>query len=150
MSGFSKKPPKPPKPLKPLKSCWKTAQTAHILSGFWAGSRPAQTMKFRFERTSKSLRAIRVQKRNVKPIQLLSWSSWFLMVATVLFSIAPIESVFLIALVFNWKDLVEPICNCQYCLVKVWKVPQMSRAVLLLNRGARLGNYVFPFGKQNG
>ena len=26
--------------VKPLKSCWKTAQTAQILSGFWAGSRP--------------------------------------------------------------------------------------------------------------
>ena len=42
---FPKKPPKPPKPLKPLKplkSCWKTAQTAQILSGFWAGSRPGQ------------------------------------------------------------------------------------------------------------
>ena len=37
---FPKKPPKPPKPLKPLKSCWKTAQTAQILSGFWAVSRP--------------------------------------------------------------------------------------------------------------
>ena len=37
---FPKKPPKPTKPLKPLKSCWKTAQTAQILSGFWAGSRP--------------------------------------------------------------------------------------------------------------
>ena len=36
------KPPKPLKPLKPLKSCWKTAQTAHILSGFWAGSRPGR------------------------------------------------------------------------------------------------------------
>ena len=31
---------KPPEPLKSLKSCWKTAQTAPILSGFWAGSRP--------------------------------------------------------------------------------------------------------------
>ena len=41
LSGFSKKkPPKPPVPLKPLKSFWKTAQTAHNLSGFWAGSRP--------------------------------------------------------------------------------------------------------------
>ena len=37
---FPKKPPKPPKPLKPLKSYWKTAQTAHILGGFWAGFRP--------------------------------------------------------------------------------------------------------------
>ena len=37
---FPKETPKPPKLLKPLKSCWKTAQTAHILSGFWAGSRP--------------------------------------------------------------------------------------------------------------
>ena len=40
LSGFSKK---PPKPLKPLKSCWKTAQTAHNLSGFWAGSRRGET-----------------------------------------------------------------------------------------------------------
>ena len=42
---FPKKPPKPPKPLKPLKSCWKTAQTAQILSGFWAGSRPGISSK---------------------------------------------------------------------------------------------------------
>ena len=41
---FPKKPPKPPKPLKPLKSCWKTAQTAQILSGFWAGSRPGMRL----------------------------------------------------------------------------------------------------------
>ena len=33
---------------KPLKSCWKTAQTAHILSGFWAGSRPGDP--FRIEK----------------------------------------------------------------------------------------------------
>ena len=35
-------PKKPPKRSKPVKSCWKTAQTAHILSDFWAGSRPGQ------------------------------------------------------------------------------------------------------------
>ena len=37
-------PKKPPKPLKPLKSCWKTAQTAQILSGFRAGSRPGMKL----------------------------------------------------------------------------------------------------------
>ena len=43
LRGFSKKkPPKPPKPLKPLISCWKTAQTAQILSGFRAESRPGK------------------------------------------------------------------------------------------------------------
>ena len=41
LSGFSKK-----KLPKPLKYCWKTAQTAHILSGFGAGSRSGKPCNF--------------------------------------------------------------------------------------------------------
>ena len=62
LSGFSEKTPKPPKPPKPLTSCWKTAQTAHVLSGFWAWSRPGRVMN----EGKYDLRSVLVAAANLK------------------------------------------------------------------------------------
>ena len=72
LSGFfKKKTPKPPKMLKTLKFCWKTAQTAHILSGFWV------VFLVRFERFERFFQKKLPNRSNLaeKPLKpLISWA----------------------------------------------------------------------------